>query len=130
MQALKFSSDRCTACQACQVACSVSHNGAYNYHRTRIVIEAEYPATIKATVCKQCKKPMCVKSCPTGSLTQQEDGMVAFDESLCTKCYLCVEGCPFDAMFIDEATGLPMKCDLCGGDPQCVKHCYTKAIRW
>jgi Fe-S-cluster-containing dehydrogenase component len=27
-------------------------------------------------------------------------------------------------------TGLPMICDLCGGDPQCVKRCATGALKF
>jgi hypothetical protein len=27
-------------------------------------------------------------------------------------------------------TGLALICDLCGGDPACVKRCATGAIAW
>jgi Fe-S-cluster-containing hydrogenase component 2 len=29
---------------------------------------------------------------------------------------------------IDHIDGHAVKCDLCGGDPECVKHCREKAI--
>jgi Fe-S-cluster-containing hydrogenase component 2 len=32
------------------------------------------------------------------------------------------------AIRLDEDTQFPLKCDLCGGDPQCVKFCPTEAL--
>jgi Fe-S-cluster-containing hydrogenase component 2 len=37
----------------------------------------------------------------------------------------CVPACPFDVVFI-APTGEVLKCDLCGGDPACVKACSTR----
>jgi Fe-S-cluster-containing dehydrogenase component len=36
-----------------------------------------------------------------------------------------VPGCPFDVVFV-APTGELLKCDLCGGDPVCVKACATR----
>jgi ferredoxin len=32
------------------------------------------------------------------------------------------------AIRLDDDTQFPLKCDLCGGDPQCVKFCPTEAL--
>ena len=37
----------------------------------------------------------------------------------------CVPGCPFDVVFV-APSGELLKCDLCGGDPVCVKACSTR----
>ena len=37
----------------------------------------------------------------------------------------CVPGCPFDVVFV-APSGELLKCDLCGGDPVCVKACATR----
>jgi len=31
---------------------------------------------------------------------------------------------------VDAEAGMPLLCDLCEGDPQCVKHCPENAIRY
>jgi Fe-S-cluster-containing dehydrogenase component len=38
--------------------------------------------------------------------------------------------CPFGAITFDEESGKMRKCDLCDGDPACVKHCTTGAIQY
>ena len=42
----------------------------------------------------------------------------------------CLEACPFGAIFFDSEQGVAIMCDLCGGDPACVKRCATGAIRY
>jgi Fe-S-cluster-containing hydrogenase component 2 len=37
----------------------------------------------------------------------------------------CVPACPFDTVFV-APSGEVLKCDLCGGDPACVKACSTR----
>ena len=48
------------------------------------------------------------------------------DYNLCVGCRMCVYACPFGAMGFDADRGRPYKCDLCGGDPLCVKFCEPK----
>jgi Fe-S-cluster-containing hydrogenase component 2 len=36
--------------------------------------------------------------------------------------------CPFGAIFLHGDISVPFKCNLCGGDPQCVKSCPKKAL--
>ena len=36
--------------------------------------------------------------------------------------------CPFGATFVNTDNGQVLKCDLCDGDPTCVKVCPTEAI--
>ena len=37
----------------------------------------------------------------------------------------CVPACPFDVIFV-APDGELLKCDLCAGDPVCVKVCSTR----
>ncbi|MCK5548711.1 MAG: 4Fe-4S binding protein, partial [Thermoplasmata archaeon] len=50
------------------------------------------------------------------------------DKDKCIGCRLCVVVCPFSAIttFRDEI----IKCDLCNGDPTCVKYCATGALTY
>ena len=38
--------------------------------------------------------------------------------------------CPFGAITYDTDRRSLMKCDLCGGDPQCVRFCPTDALKF
>jgi Fe-S-cluster-containing hydrogenase component 2 len=38
--------------------------------------------------------------------------------------------CPFGGVFMEPSSGEILKCDLCGGDPECVKHCLYGALEW
>jgi tetrathionate reductase subunit B len=82
-------------------------------------------------VCRMCRKAPCVKACPTEALYQEElDGIVLVDESLCSGCGACEKVCPFEAIWINDALGIALKCDLCGGAPICVEHCPTQALAY
>jgi Fe-S-cluster-containing dehydrogenase component len=41
-----------------------------------------------------------------------------------------VDACPFGVVALHPETGLAIICDLCGGDPACVKRCATGAIAY
>ena len=45
----------------------------------------------------------------------------------CTQCGECYKACPTGAMRV--INGRPFKCDLCGGDPLCVRYCVRGALR-
>ncbi|MCS7131978.1 MAG: hypothetical protein NZ934_04555, partial [Hadesarchaea archaeon] len=40
-----------------------------------------------------------------------------------------VEACPFGAIALHPSKGVAIKCDLCGGDPACVKQCMPGALK-
>ena len=46
----------------------------------------------------------------------------------CIGCRMCVRACPFGAMGFDKKEKLADKCDFCGGDPECAKHCFYGAL--
>ncbi len=57
-----------------------------------------------------------------------ETGVVLIDKELCTGCKECVEACP-DGMIQMDAQNKADKCDLCGGDPLCVRYCVAGALK-
>lgn len=50
------------------------------------------------------------------------------DKDRCDGCMACVKACPFDAMRFDQARRQAIKCDNCGGDPQCPTVCPAHVL--
>jgi Fe-S-cluster-containing dehydrogenase component len=86
---------------------------------------------IKPIVCRQCVNPLCMQNCPAKAINRDaKTGIVNINESLCLGCRACVDACPFGAISIDPKTSKPIKCDLCGGEPACIKVCSKKAVTY
>lgn len=126
--------ERCTGCRNCELFCSLKNYGEVNPSRARIQVVRSQENDIITTipvVCQQCEDPMCMAMCPAGALSRDpETHAVVCDHDKCLGCRTCVEVCPFGASNVDPRTGKNEKCDLCGGDPTCVKYCSQFAIRF
>jgi len=80
-------------------------------------------------VCRLCRRAPCVDACPNEALYKDEaTGAVLLHADDCIGCAACADACPFGTATLHPETGLPLICDLCGGDPACVKRCATGAI--
>ena len=112
------------------VACVAAHDGRFGTAAARIRVIKDEPVGLdEPHVCRLCKRPPCVDACPTGALYRDEAiGAVRLRAELCIGCAACVDACPFDMAALHPETGLAMICDLCGGDPACVKRCAPRAI--
>jgi Fe-S-cluster-containing dehydrogenase component len=120
----------CTGCRCCELACAGRKENEFAPARARVQIRSsreEHGSFID--VCIQCPEEACVEACSVAAITRDPlDGVVKIDYDLCTLCMDCVGACPYSAMFVDPATGLPIKCDLCGGSPECVPFCRPLAL--
>jgi carbon-monoxide dehydrogenase iron sulfur subunit len=123
---------KCTGCRLCEVVCSVKKNGAANPARARIaVVKWESICVDTPMLCQQCQSAPCVAVCPVKAMTKDEGmGRVKINDDLCIGCRFCVAVCPFGAVALDHVSGKVIKCDLCDGDPTCVKFCETKALQY
>jgi len=52
------------------------------------------------------------------------------DYEKCTGCGNCVNVCPYGAVTVDPVTKKAIKCDLCGGNPECVKICPESVLQY
>ena len=43
---------------------------------------------------------------------------------------MCIIACPFGGPSIDPFDRSTVKCDLCDGDPECVKFCPNEALKF
>ncbi len=120
----------CAGCRACELVCSFAHEARFSDTLSRIHVEKVDEEGIDTPqVCRQCGSARCVQACPERALSRHpETRCVVVDESLCTFCGECASACPFDSIRFHPEKRTPLICDLCGGDPQCVKRCATGAI--
>jgi len=58
----------------------------------------------------------------------EETGALVVRQDLCVGCKTCVVACPLGGVLYHYMKGCAMKCDLCGGDPECVKSCVYQAL--
>lgn len=86
-----------------------------------------HPVIRMPIVCRQCKDPKCKESCPMDAI-YISSGIVNIDEEKCISCQQCAIACPFGAIFVHPDVTTPFKCNLCQGDPQCVKECPKQAL--
>jgi carbon-monoxide dehydrogenase iron sulfur subunit len=116
---------QCTGCRSCMLICSFIHTDACSYHGSRIkILSDEAHGKHTPVLCQFCEDPACVQACPTGALSKKGmTGPVQVEGSLCNGCQACIAACPFEAMFFDGERQEPFTCDLCQGDPECVKVC-------
>jgi carbon-monoxide dehydrogenase iron sulfur subunit len=75
-------------------------------------------------LCAQCHDYPCVASCPFGALSvEKKTSAVSVDKSKCTACGTCIEACPGNIPHLHPRDAYILICDLCDGEPQCVKVC-------
>jgi carbon-monoxide dehydrogenase iron sulfur subunit len=77
----------------------------------------------------QCADAYCVESCAYGALGRNsKTGAVLVDDQLCNGCEACIVACPLGAISLDKEKKIVFKCDLCRGEPECVKVCSREAL--
>jgi Fe-S-cluster-containing hydrogenase component 2 len=75
-------------------------------------------------LCAQCTDYPCIESCPDDALSIDEmTSAVRVDKEKCTSCGLCIKACPGKIPHIHPRDGYVIICDLCFGNPRCVKAC-------
>ena len=127
---LSFDDSVCTGCRMCELICSLRHTGTSNPARARIQLTSDEDLGLcLMSYCHRCKKAPCIEVCPVDALSKDEEtGIILLNKETCIGCKECVDVCPFGAMMFDPVEEEPISCDLCGGDPACVKFCAVRAL--
>lgn len=122
----------CAGCRACELICSFTHERKFSDLLSRIHVDkVDEDGIDRPLVCRQCGNARCVEACPSGALSRNpETRCVVVDETRCSGCGTCADACPFGAVAFHPETRVPLICDLCGGDPECVRRCPTGAISY
>ena len=130
---------RCIGCHACTVACKSENGVPVGDFRTwvKYTETGSFPSVRRDFAvlrCNQCTDAPCVTICPVNALEKRSDGIVDVDPAQCIGCKACMHGCPYDALYINDATGTAEKCHFCvhrterGLAPACAVVCPTEAI--
>ncbi|NIM01256.1 MAG: ferredoxin [Acidobacteria bacterium] len=130
---------RCIGCHACTVACKAENDVPVGSFRTwvKYTERGSFPEVRRSFAvlrCNQCTDAPCVTICPVHALEKRPDGIVDVDPERCIGCKSCMQGCPYDALYLNEASGTAEKCHFCahrtevGLAPACAVVCPTEAI--
>lgn len=131
-----FHAEKCTLCAVCQDVCPVnSRENLSDKGGTRAALPVLFAIRNGEldlhAVCAQCSNAPCRHFCPAQVISRDErTGAIVVAKEHCIGCGLCLTACPNDAIFLDAERGKATKCELCGGDPLCVKNCPSGALEW
>ncbi len=145
--------EKCAGCRTCETVCSASNHpiriagkeypGLGNPYLANIKVYSYNPDTFVPNVCQFCTDSPCVDACPspinkkTGKKALSKDtvlGNIVYDPTVCMHCGNCARACKEKSagvIIFDEVNRRPTgMCNLCGGDPQCVKYCPYGALHF
>lgn len=135
--------DICTGCRNCMVICSLNHFGLVSPELAgiQVIWLPREGGLVEANVCLQCKSFECADVCPTDAIYVDEvTGARVIDQEKCTGCKVCIKACPnkpksvhyygidLSPIRYNKEKNICFKCDLCGGDPLCLKFCPVRAL--
>lgn len=128
-----YDPELCTGCRHCEIACAFKHYGSVDLSKSYLSIlfnSDNGTGTFEAVNCQHCAEPICINVCPSEAMGKDaETGWVTVNSLKCIGCQMCVYMCPLAVPFFDEERKAAAKCDFCDGDPECVRHCATAALR-
>jgi len=141
-QVLVFDPNLCSGCMYCVTVCSTHNTGSSSISKSRVKIirheghaisrmEEEDELVFVSINCQQCDEAYCEYICPVGAIRRDsETGALTINHERCIGCRMCSMVCPFGAISYDSSLKRVFKCELCGGDPWCVKVCTNNALQF
>lgn len=123
---IKVFPEKCTGCGLCENICSLCHCGEVDRNRSAVRIRMDDlgESVHQPLLCKQCKIMKCLdvdrEKNPQLDIEEERKKFIWENSSR-------VDNCPFEGCF--EYNGVIYHCNLCGGDPQCVKVCSNGALQ-
>lgn len=129
--ALQADPSLCVGCRLCEYACSFAKEKSFVPNLARIkVLKLEETGQDVPIVCINEKIAPCKLACSTEAIIKDEQtGTIKILYDRCVLCMACQKACPFDIIVFDRNRKRILICDLCEGDPACVKICPTGAIK-
>lgn len=133
MKTVTINPKNCVGCRNCEMACAYAQTGSDCGRRwANIRVTNNVPMRfVMPMTCFHCEDAWCMNVCPAHAITRNpETGAVVIDPARCAGCKMCILACPYGNIHFDHEKLVSRKCDLCGGDPECVKHCIGGALNF
>lgn len=132
MKQLVIKPEQCIGCRSCELACALHRSGTIDLNKSAVTVyEAEGAACTVPMMCMNCDDPACAGVCPVEALKRNETtGAIEWNSARCIRCGSCTAACPLGNLHFDAPRKLLVKCDLCGGEPSCVKVCPVAAVEY
>jgi len=129
----------CAGCTACEVVCSLVHEGVSSPSLRRIYLERNNTQMIHTIhACQHCTDRPCYNACPkkdSAMCIDSKTGVTWIDPENCIGCKLCIKACPFEpkriGLNLDKPRPKAIKCDLCRTRPEgpaCIEFCQVRCI--
>lgn len=142
---------KCAGCRTCEIVCAATNHkveidgekfrGLGNPHLSNIRVSHLNPDVDIPNVCQLCPDSPCIEACPvdpdpeTGRKALYRDeklNIIVNDKERCISCMSCTEACKSKRRGVIIPNPVNQKperiCNMCNGDPQCVKYCPFDAI--
>ena len=127
---LVFHPENCNGCLDCENACGSAHASSVAAKKPRIKV-TNSGNKYSAVMCVHCENCPPSEVCPSALFEFHDDKRYwTLDEHRCFACMACVPRCPYEAVFFEGEFGVETAyiCDLCNGDPECIKACTKGAL--
>ena len=127
---LTFDPRFCDGCGDCVEAC-IKRLGDLRSTPAIKLVKDKQGKVAALSFCLQCEQPFCKIICPTGSILFDEfSGLSSVRSETCVGCRSCFLICPIEGVMFDTISGKAVKCNLCKGEPKCVKVCDRGALKY
>jgi len=125
---------KCVGCVSCVTTCAMKHTGRFSISEGRLFIEKHDVKCLHfPRICLQCEEAYCRDACPMEAITDNGNGILVVDQTLCSGCGLCEQACPDKGIRVTkmpDGRSVATKCDQCNGENWCAKVCVTGALRF
>ena len=131
--------ERCDDCpdKPCLEACWVNRIGhledrwGYRLAPLSAPIRLRKGRAELAGICNVCSTRPCQAKCPAQAFQKVAHGAgLRILPHRCIGCGLCLTACDQGNIWLNLERGRAVKCDLCGGEPECVRACPFEAIHF
>ncbi len=123
--------NKCVACRNCEYVCALTNAGDFYREHSNIRVNYYHDVNVcMPLTCLQCEDAWCQEVCPAAAITKNPaTGGIEIDKDRCVGCKMCMLACPLGNIHYDTKRQRSQKCNLCGGDPKCVKFCISGALK-